>query len=73
MSGDELKHMLLARVDLKGLIVDDLLKKVLHDVLKDLVAKSDNAIDDAIVAIVEPLVVAEASRRLDELLAKLAA
>jgi len=69
----DFKAMLLKRIDLRGLIIDDLLKNALHEVLADLVLRSDNTIDDAIVAMLEPLVVAEAEKRIDELLAKLTA
>jgi hypothetical protein len=72
MTGEDIKKLVLKRVDLKGLLVEDLLKTVLHEALASLVAKSDNTIDDAMVAFLEPIVIAEAEKQLDKLLAELA-
>jgi hypothetical protein len=50
----DFKSMLLKRVDLKGLLLEDFLMTVVKAGLEDIVKKSDNKFDDAALTFVWP-------------------
>lgn len=65
--GSDILAMALNRVDIVGLLVDDILAKVLNEKLKELAAKSDNKIDDALVAFLLPELVKVSKAELQKL------
>lgn len=50
----EIKDVLLKRIDIEGLLVEDLLGEIVFKKLDELVAKSDNTLDDTLVAMLKP-------------------
>lgn len=54
MDQDMLLQMLLKRVDLKGLIIEDVLVGMIFKKLDDLAAASDNSLDDVLLAMIKP-------------------
>ncbi len=67
----EVLKVLAKYVNVKGLLLEYVYDQVLAKALDDLVEKSDNKIDDAIAAMLKPLLRDELEKRLDEQLAKL--
>lgn len=65
------KALLLKYVDLKGLLVDGLLKAVVEVKLKELAADTSNSIDDALVAFLMPELEAAAVKWITAELAKI--
>lgn len=61
--------MLLKRVDVKGLIVEDLFENILGAKLKELAAKTNTPIDDPIVAFLIPELSNALGEQIDKLLA----
>ena len=72
-TGSEVLKMALKRVDLVGLLVDDLLAGVLQKKLEELAAKSDNKLDDVLVSFLLPELVKVSRTELQKALADLAA
>jgi len=69
----KLVEVVLKRVDLKGLLIEDLLVGVVEAKLKELAAKSDNSLDDALLAMIMPELKKSVSELVDSELAKLSA
>jgi len=68
----DIKAMLLKRVDLRGLIVEDIVAGVIKSKLAEFVASSDNTYDDALYNLLYPMLEAEVIKQVDAALAKLA-
>lgn len=66
----DIKAMLLNRIDLEGLIIEDVLRGIVKKKLDELVADSSNTLDDALVAMIYPEIEKAAARELKELLDK---
>ena len=64
----DLKEIIRKRVDIEGLIVEDLLLGLVFKKLDDLAADSANTLDDAILAFVKPEVEKYVREELDKLL-----
>lgn len=71
MEAKEIAAKVLARVDLKGLLIEDVLKGVVKKKLEEIVADSANTFDDAMFAMVYPLLEKAVVDWLDAELAKL--
>lgn len=69
----DIKAVLLKRIDLKGLLVEDIMGDVIKKKLDELVAKSDNTLDDALVAMIYPELLKALEKFVDEKVAELAA
>ena len=69
----DIKAILLKRIDLKGLLVEDILAGIVKAKLDELVAKTDNTLDDALVAMIYPELLKALEKFVDEKLAELAA
>jgi len=70
MDKEVLIAMILKRIDVKGILVEDILNGVIYKKIDELVLKSDNTLDDAIAAMLKPLLSAEVDKYVAELLAK---
>ena len=66
MNKEEVKNMLLKRVDVKGLLIEDLLRGVIKVALEKVAADSSNKFDDAAVAWLYPMLEEAAVKWLDE-------
>lgn len=55
MNGKEIGAMLLKRIDVKGLLIDDLMVGFVKEKLEEVVANSDNKFDDSAMAMLWPL------------------
>jgi hypothetical protein len=73
MSAKEVLFKILDEEGLKSVILEDLMDGQLKAKLDELVASSENSIDDALVAMVYPLLREEAAKFLDEKLAAMQA
>ena len=67
---DDLLKLLLKRVDVKGLLLEDLLKGLLEPKLKEFVADSSNPYDDMLLAALLPHLERQLAKLVDDLLAK---
>lgn len=67
----DLKAILKNRIDLKGLLVEDLLVGILEKTLDKIVADSSNPYDDMLKAALLPMLKKELIEQVDKLLAKL--
>ncbi len=63
---DELKEILAKRVDWKGMLLEDIMDGVIKGKLDELVQKSENTIDDAVVNLVYPLLREEVAKYVEE-------
>ena len=72
MEGKEILKKALLAIDLEKL-ADVLIDDVIEAAIMEAVAKSENKIDDAVVAMLLPLVKAEAKKALHKLIAELQA
>lgn len=73
MKKEEIVAILLKRIDVKGLLIEDVLKHLIKGALDDVAADSSNIYDDMAIAALYPLVEAAFIKKLDEFLAKLSA
>lgn len=73
MDKKKLVEILLKRVDLRGLLVDDLLKGVINDALDKVVKDTANPFDDIAKAATMPAIEKALSEYLDKLIADLQA
>ena len=73
MSAKEVLFKILDEEGLKSVVLEDLMDNVLKAKLDELAAGTENSIDDALVAMVYPLLREEAQKFLDEKLAALQA
>lgn len=71
MDGKELAAVVLKRVDVKGLLVEDVLRGVVKAKLEQIVQDTTNTFDDAMFAMVYPLLEDAVVKWLDAELAKL--
>lgn len=62
----DIKEVLLKRIDIKGLLVEDLMEGIIKSELDKLVAKTDNTLDDALVAMIYPEMVKAVEAFIDE-------
>lgn len=69
--GVDVKAILLKRIDLKGLIVEDVLQGVVKAKLQELVDDSSNTLDNALMAMVYPELEKAAVKFVEEQLQKL--
>lgn len=67
----EVLKVLAKYLDVKGLLLGYVYDKLLSEALDGLVQKTDNTVDDAVVAMLKPLLRDELEKRLDDQLAKL--
>lgn len=65
----DVKKMLLARVDVKG-IVEDVVGQVVKPKLEELVAKSETKIDDAVLQVLWPMLDEAVKKAIEELMEK---
>ena len=65
------KSILLKRVDLGGLLIEDVLGGVIKPALEKLVADSENKFDDSLYALIYPQLEAVVKKFVDDQLAKL--
>ena len=63
-------QMLLNRFDVKGFLVHDLLGEALSKKLDEIVASTDNTLDDTLKQIIYPQLMAVIESKVDEVLAK---
>jgi len=73
MTGKAVLKLVLKRVDVVGLLVDDLLLGVLLKKLDEVVADTENSLDDALVVLVRSTLETHARTELQKLLDKLTA
>lgn len=71
MNAKEIIFKLIDEEGLTSLVVDDLMDSVVKNKLDELVLKTDNALDNALVEMIYPLVRAEVVKFLSEQLASL--
>lgn len=72
LDGEKVKQMLLARIDLRGLLVTDLLQTVIKPALQKVVDDSKNPIDNVFMAAAYPVIEKQLIDTIDNFLAKLA-
>ena len=70
MEQDEIIKILLKRVDVKGILIEDILKGVIYKKIDELVASSENSLDNAVAEMVKPLLSTELEKLVVEFLAK---
>ena len=68
----DIKAMLLKRVDLRGLIIEDIMTGIVKAKLQEFVQDSSNTYDDALYNLLYPMLEAEVIKQVDAALAKLA-
>lgn len=71
----DIKEILADIIDedgLKRLVLEKLMDEVIKGKLDELVQKSDNTLDDALVSMIYPLLREEVSKQVDKLMAKAA-
>lgn len=73
MNGEEIKKLLLKRVDLKGLLVEDVLQGLVKSALDKVVKDSSNPYDDIAMAALYPPLEKALIEAVDDLMAKLSA
>lgn len=67
----DLKEILKKRIDLRGLLVEDLLINLVEKALDEVVADSSNPYDDMLAAALKPVLKKAAIEQIDKMLAKL--
>lgn len=70
MTGKEIGAILLKRIDVKGLIVEDLLTSILEPALKKIVEDSSNPYDDVAMAALYPPLKKALQEQIENLLNK---
>ena len=73
MEKKEIAALLLKRVDIKGLLVEDFLKDFVMAKLKEKAASTDPLWDDSLVLMLEPVLVAAAEEFVDSKVAEVIA
>ena len=68
----DIKAMLLKRVDLRGLIIEDIMTGIVKAKLQEFVQDSSNTYDDALYNLLYPMLEAEVIKQVDAALSKLA-
>jgi len=68
----DIKDMLLKRIDLRGLIVEDVMQAIIKKKMEEFVKDSENTYDDALYNLLYPMLEEEVIKKIDELLAKIA-
>lgn len=66
----EWKEVLVKRVDVKGLLVEDVLRGVVKAKLEEIVKDTSNPFDDSLMTFVYPLLEEAVAKAIDELVAK---
>lgn len=73
MNSSEIKAILMKRIDVKGLLVEDLLSQIIKPALEKMVADSENKYDDMAMAALYPPLEKAIKEQIDSLLSKLLA
>ena len=66
----EWEKVLLKRVDVKGLLIEDVMKSLVKPKLEEIVKDPSNPFDDSLLTFVYPLLEEAVTKAVDELLAK---